>query len=253
VRLSDSSSAPGKYSHGYVARTPLSPISLQVDKNVTVTAGETAHMNCNAQNLGEFTVSWIRGSDTRVLSVGSVLFSSDIRYQIGSGNHPGFGPSVWTLQIRNVSRTDEGWYECQVNTDPKISNTSHLYLLPSRPRWSFDRDRVKVGEEDGGSQWRGPVGRLLTEMNTSDNSISNTALRGPGQRASAASVAFTDVMETTELSTKKTVAAASTVESEDTAEALASRVSVSSSITPPSVALVLIGAIYLQSAPRIDT
>jgi len=145
--------------------------------------------------------------------VGSVLFSSDIRYQIGSGNHPGFGPSVWTLQIRNVSRTDEGWYECQVNTDPKISNTSHLYLLPSRPRWSFDRDRVKVGEEDGGSQWRGPVGRLLTEMNTSDNSISNTALRGPGQRASAALVAFTDVMETTELSTKRTVAAASAVDS----------------------------------------
>ena len=48
-------------------------------------------------------------------------------------------------------------------------------------------------------------------MNTSDNSISNTALRGPGQKASAAAVAFTDVMETTELSTKKTVAAASTV------------------------------------------
>ena len=68
-----------------------------------------------------------------------------------------------------------------------------------------------MGEEDGGSQWRGPVGRLLTEMNTSDNSISNTALRGPGQKASAAAVAFTDVMETTELSTKKTVAAASTV------------------------------------------
>ena len=44
-------------------------------------------------------VSWIRGSDTRVLSVGSVLFSSDIRYQIGSGNHPGFGSSVWTLQV----------------------------------------------------------------------------------------------------------------------------------------------------------
>ena len=75
------------------------------------------------------------------------------------------------MQIHNVSRTDEGWYECQVNTDPKISNMSHLFLLPPRPRWRFGRDRVQVGEEDGGSLWRGPVGRLLTKMSTIDNSI----------------------------------------------------------------------------------
>ena len=68
-----------------------------------------------------------------------------------------------------------------------------------------------MGEEDGGSQWRGPVGRLLTNMSTSDN-------EGPGPSASAAAVrpmgtaavAFSGVMETTQLSTNKAVAAAST-------------------------------------------
>ena len=73
-------------------------------------------------------VSWIRGSDTRVLSVGSVLFSSDIRYQIGSGNHPGFGPSVWTLQV---------------NCRPM--NNVNFLLLASSSRYATSQGRMRGG------------------------------------------------------------------------------------------------------------
>jgi hypothetical protein len=38
---------------------------------------------------------------------------------------PPFNVSIST-QIRDVSPTDEGWYDCQVNTEPKISNKSYL-------------------------------------------------------------------------------------------------------------------------------
>ena len=36
------------------------------------------------------------------------------------------------LQIGVVTTKDEGWYECQVNTEPKISNVSYL-KIKSRP------------------------------------------------------------------------------------------------------------------------
>ena len=41
----------------------------------------------------------MRGRDTSVISVGSVLFSSDKRYQINSVSRPHVGSSVWSLQV----------------------------------------------------------------------------------------------------------------------------------------------------------
>ena len=34
--------------------------------------------------------------------------------------------SLHSFQIRDVSLSDAGWYDCQVNTVPKISNKSYL-------------------------------------------------------------------------------------------------------------------------------
>ena len=46
------------------------------------------------------------------------------------------------MQITNVSLTDRGWYECQINTEPKISHSSYLAVnakatqndVPQMPR-----------------------------------------------------------------------------------------------------------------------
>ena len=60
MRLSEKARSPDLYGHGqmvYAVSPSFNPISLQVEKNVTVFEGEIAHLTCNAQNLGEFTVS----------------------------------------------------------------------------------------------------------------------------------------------------------------------------------------------------
>ena len=34
-----------------------------------------------------------------------------------------------TMQIGNVSHKDEGWYDCQVNTEPKVSSKVYLRIV----------------------------------------------------------------------------------------------------------------------------
>ena len=41
--------------------------------------------------------------------------------------------SIWSLQIDSVSIKDEGWYDCQVNTEPKVSHQSYLHIEPKSP------------------------------------------------------------------------------------------------------------------------
>ena len=47
---------------------------------------------------------------------------------------------TWSLHIRDVQAEDKGYYMCQVNTDPMISQTGHLDVVGecSAP-WSFKR------------------------------------------------------------------------------------------------------------------
>jgi len=101
-----------------------------ITKNITATVGQTALLPCRTRYLNEHNmVSWLRGSDTTVLSVGRHAFSSDKRISVATTN-PRLDQheADWTLQIGVVTPKDEGWYQCQINTEPKISNMSYLYI-----------------------------------------------------------------------------------------------------------------------------
>jgi hypothetical protein len=41
--------------------------------------------------------------------------------------------SLFHLQIKDVTLKDAGWYDCQVNTSPKISNKSYLQVTEFDP------------------------------------------------------------------------------------------------------------------------
>lgn len=113
------------------------PISLEVTTNVTVFEGETVHLPCRVRNLGEYTVSWMRGRDMSVVSVGHVTFSSDKRYHVVHVPRPRLNAADWNLEIKDVTEKDSGWYDCQVNTEPKISNKSYLVVQPRLP-WMLE-------------------------------------------------------------------------------------------------------------------
>lgn len=62
-------------------------------------------------------VSWIRKRDLHILTAGTATYTSDQRFQVLRPP----GSSNWTLQIKYPQVRDSGQYECQINTEPKMS------------------------------------------------------------------------------------------------------------------------------------
>ena len=77
-------------------------------------------------------VSWLRCSDVVVLTVGSLVFSSDPRMGVVHLPRPWQEMSVWALRISQVAERDQGVYQCQVNTEPKISLPVNLAVAGRR-------------------------------------------------------------------------------------------------------------------------
>ncbi|CAL4078501.1 unnamed protein product, partial [Meganyctiphanes norvegica] len=93
--------------------------------NVTATRGHTATLPCRVTNLRDKTVSWIRARDLTVLAVDLITVSTDTRIRMIHHD----GTMEWFLEIHEVVAEDEGRYECQVNTHPKISTKVYLHVL----------------------------------------------------------------------------------------------------------------------------
>lgn len=97
-------------------------------RNVTTQLGQTVYLSCIVNNLGDKTVTWIRRRDLHLLTVGLDTYIGDPRFQPIHLDRS----SDWALQIRYVQLSDQGLYECQVSTDPKMSLFVHLRVLVAR-------------------------------------------------------------------------------------------------------------------------
>ncbi|XP_077515862.1 zwei Ig domain protein zig-8-like [Amblyomma americanum] len=97
-------------------------------RNVTSQLGQTAYLHCIVNNLGDKTVLWIRRRDYNVLTVGLDTYTADDRFQAVHLERS----SDWALQIRYVQLSDQGLYECQVSSDPKISYFVNLTVLVAK-------------------------------------------------------------------------------------------------------------------------
>ncbi|XP_047468736.1 uncharacterized protein LOC125024973 [Penaeus chinensis] len=97
--------------------------------NNSVTAvqpGEAAKLACHvpAEMYGS-RVSWIRRKDLQLLSVGESMYTNDHRLFVSHSRHSHSKDSrhsqMWFLHMMNVTKGDEGEYECQVSTHPHFS------------------------------------------------------------------------------------------------------------------------------------
>ncbi|XP_066156029.1 limbic system-associated membrane protein-like isoform X1 [Euwallacea fornicatus] len=100
-------------------------------RNVTTTVGNAAYLHCQVQQLGDKAVSWIRKRDLHILTVGVLTYTSDQRFQIIRSEK---SSSNWTLQIKFPQIRDSGIYECQVNTEPKMSLPFRLNVIESKAK-----------------------------------------------------------------------------------------------------------------------
>ncbi|RZF36669.1 hypothetical protein LSTR_LSTR012755 [Laodelphax striatellus] len=101
---------------------------LNVPRNVTTAVGQSAFLHCRVEHLGDKAVSWIRKRDLHILTAGVLTYTSDQRFQVIRPDRSG----NWTLLIRFPQKRDSGIYECQVNTEPKMSLAFWLNVIESK-------------------------------------------------------------------------------------------------------------------------
>ncbi|XP_044735739.1 zwei Ig domain protein zig-8-like isoform X2 [Chrysoperla carnea] len=115
---------------------------FNVPRNVTTAVGQTAFLHCRVEQLGDKAVSWIRKRDLHILTAGILTYTSDQRFQVIRPDKS----ENWTLQIKFPQQRDAGVYECQVNTEPKMSLAFRLNVVESKARILGPRDLyVKTG------------------------------------------------------------------------------------------------------------
>ncbi|CAL4074916.1 unnamed protein product, partial [Meganyctiphanes norvegica] len=105
--------------------SPHSAVFGPTETNITAVLGHQARLPCQVMNLGLKDVSWIRQRDLHILTVGRLTYTTDDRFKV---YHP---PETedWYLDISSVTFRDDGIYECQVSTSPKVSLPVALKVL----------------------------------------------------------------------------------------------------------------------------
>ncbi|XP_021912984.1 limbic system-associated membrane protein-like isoform X2 [Zootermopsis nevadensis] len=99
-------------------------------REMTTTVGQSAYLHCRVRNLGDRAVSWIRKRDLHILTVGILTYTNDQRFQ---SLHSDVSDE-WTLKISSPQVRDSGTYECQVSTEPKISQAFRLNVVVSKAK-----------------------------------------------------------------------------------------------------------------------
>nr|XP_036222621.1 hemicentin-1 [Bactrocera oleae] len=119
---------------------PPPTFDFGMPRNITARSGQTAAINCRVEHLGDKSVSWIRKRDLHILTAGILTYTSDERFQVV--RTADF--KDWTLQVKYAQPRDSGIYECQVNTEPKISMAFRLNVIVTPP----DAKAMIVGPSD---------------------------------------------------------------------------------------------------------
>ncbi|XP_017856436.1 PREDICTED: mucin-5AC isoform X1 [Drosophila arizonae] len=113
--------------------------------NITAQMGNHAYMPCQIHRLSEKPVSWVRLVDGHIISVDETTFIADERFQ---SIYQEDNDYTWSLQIKYVSPSDAGWYECQMATEPKLSAKVYLEVITPKTELIGDQSRfVKAGSK----------------------------------------------------------------------------------------------------------
>lgn len=91
-----------------------------------MTEGSTVILSCRIENLEDQMVIWIRNSDLQILTAGCRTFTADRRFKVNHENS--VDATDWSLLITNVKIADQGQYECQINTEPKMKLNINLLV-----------------------------------------------------------------------------------------------------------------------------
>lgn len=92
--------------------------------NATAFLGREAILKCTVDDLGAYKVAWIKLDTQTLISYDVNVISRDRRLRITNSNK-----RQWFLHIKDVNVLDRGYYMCQVNTEPMVSQAGYLDVL----------------------------------------------------------------------------------------------------------------------------
>ncbi|XP_063602918.1 lachesin-like [Penaeus indicus] len=93
-------------------------------ENVTETAGSNAVLTCTVERLRGYKVAWVQVDTQTILTIHNSVITRNPR--VGLSHE---GQTVYRLHLKNVTENDRGYYMCQINTDPMISQLGYLQVV----------------------------------------------------------------------------------------------------------------------------
>ncbi|XP_039291728.1 uncharacterized protein LOC111061576 isoform X2 [Nilaparvata lugens] len=99
------------------------PMFQVTSASIVARPGDDVILPCRVINLGDKVVSWMRSKDLHILTSHVFVFTSDGRFAV---SHPEGDSASWGLRLRGARPADQGLYECQVNTEPKMKQAVML-------------------------------------------------------------------------------------------------------------------------------
>ncbi|VVC25593.1 Hypothetical protein CINCED_3A005931 [Cinara cedri] len=92
--------------------------------NVTVSLGRDASLPCVVNNLGTYKVAWIHIDRQMILTIHRHVIARIPRFAISHDSQ-----KTWLLHVKGAQPEDRGYYMCQVNTNPMISQVGYLQVV----------------------------------------------------------------------------------------------------------------------------
>ncbi|XP_045501521.1 uncharacterized protein LOC123698776 isoform X2 [Colias croceus] len=146
---------------GAALRLSAEPPAFALNQHTALVAraGDSAALRCTVLRLADRAVSWVRSSDLQILTHAGAVFTADSRVSCSSARDAGHGlhaggldaggldappdaddiltseedwdpyASLHILRIERLRLSDSGRYECQINTEPKLSLFYNLTVI----------------------------------------------------------------------------------------------------------------------------
>ncbi|CAH1176500.1 unnamed protein product [Phaedon cochleariae] len=92
--------------------------------NLTVAVGREAVLDCAVDNLSPYKVAWLKVDTQTILTIHSHVITKNNRIGVSHSEQ-----NIWHLHIKEVRESDQGWYMCQINTDPMKSQVGYLTVV----------------------------------------------------------------------------------------------------------------------------
>ncbi|KAH9521236.1 hypothetical protein DERF_004910 [Dermatophagoides farinae] len=114
--------------------------------NQTIALGRDVVFECTVNHLGSYKIAWLKIEtldntdddndgdggggknfptiEPELISIQTQLITKDQRFRVANNNQ-----KQWFLYIKQVKSIDKGWYMCQINTEPLISQAAFLDIL----------------------------------------------------------------------------------------------------------------------------